>query len=78
MKPVKEMKQLQLLSYSTDEGNDDSTIAVLKTGLPNTIVVPNDGFCVGSGWLLLLLPGMLLAVLLAKNTSKRTNTLPEQ
>lgn len=71
LKPVKEMQQLKLLSYSMDEGNEDSTIAVLKASLPNTLVVPNEGFCVGSGWLLLLLPAMLIAVMWANRTSRK-------
>lgn len=59
---VKQMKQLELLSISTDTGNEDSIRAVLQASLPHTLVVPNDGFCVGSGWLLLLLPAMMIAV----------------
>lgn len=71
LNPVKQMKKLELLSYSTDEGNEDSTISVLKASLPNTLVVPNDGFCVGSGWLLLLLPALLIGVLWANNRSMK-------
>jgi hypothetical protein len=60
--PLKEMKQLKLLSYSTDSTNMDSTIAVLQAALPNTLVVANDGLCLGSGWLMALVPALLAAM----------------
>ncbi|MCU0389384.1 MAG: hypothetical protein MUE71_12325 [Chitinophagaceae bacterium] len=57
--PLLEMKQLKLLSYSTDSTNMDSTIAVLQTALPNTVVVANDGLCLGSGWLMAWIPALV-------------------
>ncbi len=63
--PLLEMKQLKLLSYSTDNTNMDSTIAVLQTALPNTVVVANDGLCLGSGWLMALVPALMAAMGLA-------------
>lgn len=63
--PLKEMKQLKLLSYSTDSTNMDSTITVLQAALPGTVVVANEGFCMGSGWLLFSIPAMLAAIMLA-------------
>jgi hypothetical protein len=40
---------------------DEEEIAALKEALPDTHIVPGGGFCMGSGWILLLLPVLLLA-----------------
>lgn len=63
--PLKEMKQLKLLSYSTDSTNMDSTINVLQAALPGTVVVANEGLCLGSGWLMALVPALFTAMGLA-------------
>jgi len=47
-----------------DEGQFDfaeDEIAALKEALPDTHIVPGGGFCMGSGWVLLLIPVLLLA-----------------
>jgi hypothetical protein len=49
-------KNLRYLSLPSDYLKDSSKYNDLKRSLPNTVVVPNDGFCLGSGWLLLLVP----------------------
>jgi len=36
-------------------------ISSIKTSLPNTQVVPGSGLCLGSGWILLLLPFIVLS-----------------
>jgi hypothetical protein len=69
--PLFQLKALKLLSYSLSEGDSDSTIQALRTALPNTLVVPNDGFCVGSGYLMLLLPMLAIALLMAHRRQKR-------
>ena len=55
------LKQLKLIVL-TNEMFDDSPLWVkeLRTTLPDTIIVPGSGLCLGSGWLLLLLPFILL------------------
>jgi len=55
------LKQLELLIL-TDELFDDNTewIKELRASLPNTKIVPGSGMCLGSGWLLLLFPLILL------------------
>jgi hypothetical protein len=70
LEPLKQMKQLKLLSYATDTTNMDSAIAVLKAALPNTVVVANEGFCMGSGWLLLSIPALFVAIMLANKNRK--------
>lgn len=69
--PLLEMKQLKLLSYSTDSTNMDSTIAVLQSALPGTLVVANDGLCLGSGWLMALVPALAAAMGLASYRRKK-------
>jgi hypothetical protein len=68
---LKELKQLKLLSYSTDSTNMDSTITVLQSALPGTVVVANEGLCLGSGWLMALVPALLAAVGLAVYRRKK-------
>lgn len=51
------MQQLDLLIVSQDLFDENSIyINNLRSSLPNTKVVPGSGLCLGSGWLLLLLP----------------------
>lgn len=71
IEPLLQMKQLKLISYSTDSTNMDSTIAVLQAALPNTVVVANDGLCLGSGWLMALVPAMLMAMGIAVYRKKQ-------
>jgi hypothetical protein len=41
-------------------------IAALRAQLPNTTIVPGSGLCLGSGWLLLILPVVLVSRLLLR------------
>jgi hypothetical protein len=51
------LQQLDLLIVSDDLFNENSNyINNLRSSLPDTKVVPGSGLCLGSGWLLLLLP----------------------
>jgi hypothetical protein len=65
---LKNLTQLKLLSLPGGAFHDTSGIASLRRSLPNTAIVPNDGACVGSGWLLLLIP---LVVLIRLGFNKR-------
>jgi hypothetical protein len=71
--PLFELKGLKMLSYSSDKGNTDSAIQILRAALPSTLVVHNDGFCVGSGYLVLLLPMLAIALLMAKGRQKENH-----
>ncbi|HSK13337.1 MAG TPA: hypothetical protein VK907_08980, partial [Phnomibacter sp.] len=74
--PLKQMTQLKMLSFSTADSLQESKLDELKTALPATLVVPNEGFCLGSGWLLLLVPFTMLAIYLAgKGQSKKKFTV---
>lgn len=60
LESIYKLKNLQHLSLPQKMVEDSVTWATLKTKFPNTIIVPNTGFCLGSGWLLLFIPIMLM------------------
>lgn len=47
---------LRYLSLSNDFLKDSVNVVRLQKALPNTIITPNSGACLGSGWLLLIIP----------------------
>jgi len=55
------LEQLNLLIL-TDKVFEDNPewVKELRASLPNTTIVPGSGLCLGSGWLLLLLPFILI------------------
>lgn len=59
LEALKDLDLLILPSTLFDE--DPKWIDQLKAKLPNTQVVPGSGLCLGSGWILLLLPLVLLS-----------------
>jgi hypothetical protein len=62
------LKQLHTLILADKLYEDNEQwISELKTSLPNTTIVPGSGLCLGSGWLLLLIP----FVLIFRNLSRR-------
>ncbi len=55
------LEHLQLLILSNEVFDDNyEWIKELRASLPNTTIVPGSGLCLGSGWLLLLLPFILI------------------
>jgi hypothetical protein len=55
-KSVLEVKGLSYLSLPSEALKDPEDAAMFKKAFPNCTIVPNDGFCMGSGWLILFLP----------------------
>jgi hypothetical protein len=53
---VKTLSNLKYLSLPQDFLADPVNKAEIKRSLPGTLVGANEGFCLGSGWLLLLVP----------------------
>lgn len=54
---IEQLDQLELLILNIDVFVDNHEwISELRTSLPNVNIVPGSGLCLGSGWLLLLLP----------------------
>ena len=55
------LEQLQLVILTSEVFDDNPEwIRELRTSMPNTTIVPGSGLCLGSGWLLLLLPFILI------------------
>jgi hypothetical protein len=50
------LDHLRYLSLSDDFLKDSVNVVKLQRALPNTIITPNSGACLGSGWLLLIIP----------------------
>ncbi len=56
------LDQLELIIISEKIfGNSPEFISELRSQLPNTMIVPGSGLCLGSGWLLLILPMVIAA-----------------
>jgi hypothetical protein len=55
------LEQLKLLILSSEVFDDNPEwVNELRASLPTTKIVPGSGLCLGSGWLLLLLPFILI------------------
>ncbi|MCK5693560.1 MAG: hypothetical protein KAI08_11940 [Bacteroidales bacterium] len=55
------LEQLKLVILTSEVFEDNPEwIKELRLSLPNTTIVPGSGLCLGSGWLILLLPFILL------------------
>ncbi len=70
-KSIGQLKKLRYLSLPHDTKEDSVYLKEMAKALPGCIVVANSGACLGSGWLLLLLPLALLSGILFH---KKTNT----
>lgn len=58
------LKKLRYLSLPQDTKADSSFVREMEKALPGCIIVANSGACLGSGWLLLLLPLVVLSGIL--------------
>jgi len=55
------LEQLKLVILTSEVFEDNPEwVKELRLSLPNTTIVPGSGICLGSGWLLLLLPFILI------------------
>jgi len=63
---LKKLKYLAL-TYSDE---DSARVSALQDELPETVIIPTDGVCLGPGWLLLALPLLLLITLVQRFTGK--------
>jgi len=72
MSAVHGLKTLKFLGVSakTWDASPDQ-IAALKTALPDALVVRVSPFCLGSGWILLLLPALGVTTWLARRRASR-------
>lgn len=71
---LQSLKQLRFLSVPAGDSTDSVKFSQLEKALPHTRVTPNGGFCMGTGWLLLVVPLMLASAWIMrqwKNASSR-------
>jgi hypothetical protein len=61
-KGLMDLSNLKYLSLPAKAFKDQAYIRMMKKNFPNTTLVPNSGICLGSGWILLLIPVSLLMV----------------
>lgn len=67
------LKQLRYLSVEKT-GRDSNIITTLSKALPGCVVVPNSGACLGSGWLMLVLPlAFLFAIIISFMAKRKSN-----
>lgn len=66
-----DLSQLELiiLDYMVFEDSPES-ISQLQAKLPNTEIIPGTGLCLGSGWLMLLIPLILLSRMFFRRVSQ--------
>ncbi len=58
---LQQLTGIELIVIDEIEFGKEEDIAALKEALPDAHIVPGGGFCMGSGWILVLLPVLLLA-----------------
>ena len=66
LSPLYGMQNLELLTLEQDYFKDSLHMDALKHALPDTRIVPGGTFCLGSGWLILLIPMIIIWVVLKK------------
>jgi len=64
---VEKLTNLKYLSLPYAFVDDSVNLARIKRSLPDTRIVANEGFCLGSGWLLLIIPIVLIIRFFCRN-----------
>ncbi len=64
--PLRQLKRLEYLSLPDECFKDSAQLASLRQALPGTRIAPNSGFCMGTGWILILWPMTLIFLLFRK------------
>jgi hypothetical protein len=59
-----QMSNLKFLSLPAEMMDDPVNASLLKENLPETIIVPSTGICLGTGWILLFVPFILITGLI--------------
>lgn len=68
-----QLHQLKYLSLPEDLFKDTVEITATQKALPNTVIVPNGGACMGSGWILLLAPLVVIGYYLQRKKNMITS-----
>jgi hypothetical protein len=78
LKPVLQLTGLELLVLAEETFEDSLAIAEIKQSLPRTKVVAGGGFCLGSGWIILILPMMIMLLIIKTGRPKNRLDRTEQ
>ena len=66
LQPVYQLAGLELLVLPEDFFEDSLAITEIQQAMPETRIVAGGGFCLGSGWILLLVPAVIILVIAKK------------
>jgi hypothetical protein len=61
---------LELLVLPEDYFEDSLAMAELQQAMPQTRIIAGGGFCLGSGWILFLLPAILIMIMVKKRCTR--------
>ena len=56
-----QLTNLKYLSLPEEIMDDPANVSLLEENLPETIIVPSAGICLGTGWILLFIPFLLIS-----------------
>lgn len=73
-KTIPLLNKLRFLSLPDDSAEDSLFLKEMRKALPGTVVVANSGACLGSGWLLLMIPLTLVSGLFFYKKNSRHET----
>jgi len=62
---IMQLANLKFLSLPEEIMDDTAKVSLLKKNLPETIIVPSTGICLGTGWILLFIPFLLISGIVA-------------
>ncbi|MCX6260704.1 MAG: hypothetical protein NTY95_07695, partial [Bacteroidia bacterium] len=68
---IKNLKTLKYLSLPGDFLDDPVNKTEIQKSLPGTRIAANEGFCLGSGWLLLIIPLVLILRFISSKERQR-------
>jgi hypothetical protein len=68
---IKNLKNLKYLSLPSDFLDNPVNKAEIQKALPGASIVANEGFCLGSGWLLLIIPLVLIIRFFGNNERQK-------
>jgi hypothetical protein len=59
---LEKLTKLEFLSVPILNASDSAKWKSLESALPNTRITPNTGYCMGSGWILMIWPVLLITL----------------
>lgn len=69
--PLEKLKKLEFLSIPILNAADSAKWKRLETALPRTRITPNTGYCMGSGWILMTWPVVILTLVVLQHRRRK-------